>query len=372
MNPETLAVRSGRRIDNAIGAVSPPIHLSSTFEKSNDGDLFYSRIANPNRTSLEECLCSLEDGAEAIAFGSGMAAISSVFQSLSTGDHVIIADDVFCGVNDLLEQLLGRWGLTHTIVDLTNLQKVKEALRSTTKLIWAETPSNPLLKVTDIQALSTVAKESEILLGVDSTWGTPLLQQPILLGADIVVHSTTKYLGGHSDLTGGIVVCKDNFPLTERIRKIQELMGGIPSPFDCFLLMRGISTLAVRMAAHCSSAQAISERLNEHPEVHNVNYPGLAQHRQHETARRQMRSFGGMLSFQVKGGPERAARVCRSVRLFTNATSLGSVDSLIEHRAPVEGPNTKTPRDLIRVSVGLEHPDDLMSDLDMALHLSAI
>ncbi|MFP6808620.1 MAG: PLP-dependent transferase [Pseudomonadales bacterium] len=367
MNFETIAIQAGRELDEEFGAVMPPIHMSSTFHRGNANDLFYSRINNPNRHSLETCLTALEGGDSAMAFASGMAAISAVFQSLSSGDHIILPDDIYFGVKELTASVFSRWGLEYSLVDMTNLEAVKANIRSNTSLIWAETPSNPLLKITDIRAISEIAKNAKLLFGVDATWATPLLQRPLELGADLVVHSSTKYLGGHSDLIGGIVIVKDEPEFEERIRTIQKIAGAVPSPFDCWLLLRGIRTLAYRMRGHCANAKAIAERLSQHPQVHTVHYPGLFSHPGYEIAARQMSDFGGMLSIQVVGGAEQAAAVASGTKLFTEATSLGGVESLIEHRAVVEGPDSTTPDDLLRISVGLEHVDDLIEDLLIAL-----
>ena len=366
-NIETIAIQAGRNPDARIGAVMPPIHLSTTFIRGNEGDFVYSRSDNPNRQALEACLTELEDGAGAIAFGSGMAAVAGVFQSLSQGDHVILPDDTYFGVRVLVTELLARWGLEHTMVDMTDLSAVQTAIQSNTRLVWVETPSNPMLKVTDIAAVADIAHESGAIVGVDGTWATPMLQPALGLGADLVVHSTTKYLGGHSDLTGGIIVAKEENNLFETMREVQGIGGGVPSGFDCWLLLRGIRTLPYRMRGHCANAKQVAQFLDAHPNVHTVHYPGLESHPGHAVAKRQMNDFGGMLSVQVVGGAEKAAAVASSTKIFAQATSLGGVESLIEHRAPVEGEGTQTPLDLLRVSVGLEHPDDLIEDLAQAL-----
>lgn len=367
MNIETIAIQAGRTVDQQTGAVMPPIHLSTTFLRGNDGDFVYSRSNSPNRQALEECMTALEGGAGSIAFGSGMAAVAAVFQSLAQGDHVILPDDTYFGVRELVTNILARWGLTHTMVDMTDLTAVKSAMQPNTKIVWIETPSNPMLKITDITAVSDIAHESGALVGVDGTWATPMLQPALQLGADVVVHSTTKYLGGHSDLTGGIVIAKEENDLYEKMRSMQEIGGGVPSGFDCWLLLRGIRTLPYRMRGHCANAMKVAQFLADHPNVHTVHYPGLDSHPGYEVAQRQMRDFGGMLSVQVNGGAEKADAVASKTKIFAKATSLGGVESLIEHRAPVEGEQSKTPMDLLRVSVGLEHPDDLIADLAQAL-----
>ena len=371
MRIETLAVHSGRNIDPSTGAVTPPIHMSTTFERAADGDyprgFAYSRSDNPTRALLEECVRDLEGGDDAAAFSSGMAAIMSVFQALSTGDHIIAPQDLYHGTARLLRERLARWGLQASFVDMTDIDEVRDAITLTTKLVLVETPSNPLLKITDISAVAQMSHEHGIACVCDNTWATPVLQRCLELGADMVVHSTTKYLGGHGDVTGGIVVSGRNSALFREIRAIQQDAGAVPSPFDCWLLLRGIRTLPYRIRAHSENAARIANFLDEHSNVLQVFYPGLPGHAGHETARRQMTLFGGMLSFRVRGGEDAAFRVAARASLFTRATSLGSYESLIEHRASIEGPGSSTPRDLLRVSVGLENAEDLIADLDYAL-----
>ena len=316
MKIETIAIQAGRDVDPKTGAVMPPIHLSSTYIQGNEGEFVYSRIDNPNRRALEECLTLLENGAAAITFGSGMAAVAGVFQSLSQGDHVILPDDTYFGVRELVTSLLARWGLEHSMVDMTDLDAVKAAIRPNTRMVWAETPSNPMLKITDISAIADIAHESGVIVGVDGTWATPMLQPALELGADVVVHSTTKYLGGHSDLTGGVIVAKEENAFFETMREVQGIGGGVPSGFDCWLLLRGIRTLPYRMRGHCANAKAVSEYLADHPGVHTVHYPGLDTHPGHEVAKRQMRDFGGMLSIQVNGGGEKGRCSCSSDQNF--------------------------------------------------------
>lgn len=367
MKVETIAIQSGRNGNDEMCAVMPPIHLSSTYHRSNDAGMVYSRNDNPNRNSLEACLTALEAGTDAIAFASGMAAVNAVFQSLSRGDHIILPDDSYFGVRELASEIFSRWDLEYSLVDMTDLDLVRENIRPNTCLIWAETPSNPMLKITDIVAIAEIARESDLIFGVDGTWATPLLQRPLDLGADLVVHSTTKYLGGHSDLIGGVVIMREKSDLSEKIRRIQGTGGAVPSPFDSWLLLRGIRTLPYRMRAHCANARVIAAYLADHPQVHTVHYPGLSSHPGHEIAKSQMTDYGGMLSIQVKGGAKKATCVASSTRLFTEATSLGGVESLIDYRANVEGPSSVTPDDLLRISVGLEHVDDLIDDLSQAL-----
>ena len=371
MQIETLAIHSGHDRTGDRGAVMPPIHLSTTFERSADGGypggFVYSRSDNPNRQALETCLAALEGGAAALAFASGMAATTAVFQALAAGDHVIAPDDAYFGAGKVAHEVFGRWGMQYAIVDMTDLDQVRAAIRPNTRLIWVETPSNPLLKVTDIAAVSALAHEAGALCVVDNTWPSPVCQQPLAHGADLVMHSTTKYLGGHSDLTGGALILPEAGEIYERLRTIQQWGGAIPSPFDCWLLRRSISTLPYRVKGHCDHAELVARFLADHPAVEAVHYPGLASHPGHAVARRQMRRFGGMLSIQVKGGATEALAVAGRVKLFTQATSLGGVESLIEHRASVEGPTSRTPQNLLRLSIGLEHPDDLIADLAQAL-----
>ncbi len=371
MKIETLAVHSGRGVDPATGAVTPPVHMSTTFQRAEDGTyprgFVYGRSGNPTRALLEECVRDLEGGADAAAFSSGMAAIMSVFQALSTGDHVIVPQDLYHGTARLLRERLSRWGLHSSFVDMTSIDRVRESILPNTKLVLVETPSNPLLKITGIAAVAQLAREHGIACVCDNTWATPVLQRCLDLGADMAVHSTTKYLGGHGDVTGGVVVSAKDSALFPEVRAIQQDGGAVPSPFDCWLLLRGIRTLPYRMRAHSENAERVAAFLAGHPRVSQVFYPGLPGHPGHETARGQMSMFGGMLSFRVQGGPDAAFRVAARASLFTRATSLGSYESLIEHRASIEGPGSATPGDLLRVSVGLENADDLVADLEQAL-----
>ena len=368
---ETLAVHSGRNVDPATGAVTPPIHMSTTFERDPDGTYpqgyVYGRSGNPTRTLLEECVRDLEGGADAAAFSSGAAALSAVFQSLATGDHVVAPQDLYHGTALLLRDRLARWGLHTTFVDMTDIDAVKEAIAPSTKLVLVETPSNPLLKITDIARVAQLAREREIACVCDNTWATPVLQRCLEMGADMVIHSSTKYLGGHGDVTGGVVVSAADSPMFQEIRAIQRDGGAVPSPFDCWLILRGIRTLPYRMRGHSENAAKVAAFLDDHPNVPQVFYPGLPGHPGHEIAQRQMSLYGGMLSFRVRGGSEAAFRAASRTALFTRATSLGSYESLIEHRASIEGPASQTPNDLLRVSVGLESADDLIADLNQAL-----
>jgi cystathionine gamma-synthase len=370
MRIETLAVHAGQSPDPATGAVAPPIQLSTTFARADDGSLpagfIYSRDDNPNRRALEQCLAALEGGEAALAFASGMAATTAVFQALAAGDHVIAPIDAYYGTGRLLREVFDRWGLAVSFVDLTDIAALEAAIRPATRLVWVETPSNPLLRVTDIAALCDVARRAGARVAVDNTWATPLGQQPLALGADVVMHATTKYLSGHSDVLGGALVFRSDDEFLQRIRVIQKVGGAVPSPFDCWLVLRGIRTLPYRVRAQSDHAERVARFLERHPRVTEVHYPGLERHPAHAVASRQMRLFGGMLSFEVSGRPA-ALDLARRCRLFTNATSLGGVESLIEHRASVEGPATRTPEGLLRCSIGLEHPDDLIDDLTQAL-----
>jgi len=371
MRFETLAVHAGHRPDPATGAVMPPIHLSTTFERAADGTFpggyVYSRDANPNRRALEESLAALEGGAAAAAFASGMAATTAVFQALAPGEHVIVPDDSYYFTRKLLQEVFARWRLEHSAVDLTDLAAVERALRPTTRLIWVETPSNPLIRITDIAGVVALARRAGARVACDNTWATPMLTRPLELGADLVMHSTTKYLGGHSDVLSGALVARADDELFQRIRTVQIAGGSVAAPFDCWLLLRGIRSLPYRMRAHCEHATAVAQFLALHPGVARVHYPGLASHPGHAIAARQMKAFGGMLSFEVRGARSEALGVAGRLELVTRATSLGGPESLIEHRASVEGAHTRAPEGLLRMSVGLEHPDDVIADLARAL-----
>ncbi len=368
---ETTCVHAGRGIDPASGALSPPIQLSTTFERGADGSYPYGynyiRGSNPNRGQLETCLTALEGGAGALAFASGSAAASAVFQSLKPGDHVVCTRDAYHGILRILREIMVPWQLKVTFVDASDLDAVRAAFTPATRLIWIESPSNPLLKITDIAAVAEIAHGAGARAVCDSTFATPVLQNPLALGMDLVMHSTTKYIGGHSDVMGGALIARETGPWLDRLRFLQGSGGAVPSPFDCWMLLRGTATLDVRVRAQCERALALARWLAAHPKVESVFHPGLESHPQHALARSQMRGFGAVLSFCVHGGEAAAARVAGRVKLFTRATSLGGVESLIEHRASVEGPESLTPKNLLRVSAGLEHPQDLIADLDQAL-----
>jgi cystathionine gamma-synthase len=368
---ETLAVHAGRRTDPATAAVTPPIHLSTTFERGPDGEyplgFSYSREGNPTRQSLEECLASLEGGKEALAFSSGLAVATALLQGLEPGDHIVAPSDVYFGLRQVIGGVFAKWPLETTYVDMTDLGAVQAAMRPNTRLVLIETPSNPLLQITDLAGVARIARTANAITVCDGTFTTPVLQRPLDCGIDMIWHSTTKYISGHSDMTGGALVTRYDNYLFERARKSLMFGGAAPSPFDCWLALRGLSTLPWRMRAHCQNAQAIAEFLQKHPAVERVHYPGLPDHPGHDIAGQQMSGWGGMLSFQVRGGREAAMAVAARVELFTRATSLGGPHSLIEHRASIEGPSTKTPQNLLRASIGLENSDDLIADLQQAL-----
>ena len=370
MKIETTAVHAGHQVDPATGAVSAPIHLSTTFERDVEGTyargFMYSRNDNPNLKALEEGISAFEGGAAAAAFASGTATTSAILQALAPGDHVLAHVDAYYGTTRLLREIFLRWGLKADFVDMSDLDAIKKALRPNTKLAWMETPSNPLLKIVDLAAIAKIVHEAGAICVCDNTWA-PVLQRPFDLGLDLIMHSTTKYFGGHCDVLGGIVVAKKDGDLFQRVRNIQYEGGAVPSPFDCWLVLRGTRTLPWRMRAHSENAAKIAEFLAQHRKVERVHYPGLKSHPGHEIARKQMSMFGGMLSCEVKGGRDAAMKVSTSTKLFIRATSLGGVESLIEHRASIEGPGTTSPEGLLRLSIGLENADDLIEDLDQAL-----
>jgi cystathionine gamma-synthase len=371
----TRAIHAGQEPDPLTGAVNVPIYATSTYKQDGVGGLRggyeYSRSANPTRTALEELLAALEGGERGLAFASGLAASDALLRAVcAPGDHVLLPDDAYGGTFRLIARVLGRWGIDHTPVPLADLDAVRAALRPSTRVVWCETPTNPLLGIADIAGLAALAHEAGALLAVDNTFATPYLQQPMSLGADVVVHSTTKYLGGHSDVVGGALVA--NGELGAQLAFHQNAMGAVPGPFDAFLVMRGIKTLGVRMDRHCANAARIAGFLVDHPAVARVYYPGLPEHPGHELAARQMREFGGMVSFTVRGGEEAALKVCDLAHVFVLGESLGGVESLIEHpgrmtHASAAGSPLEVPEDLVRLSVGIEDVEDLIADLDQAL-----
>lgn len=369
---ETRAIHAGLDIKNDSKAIVPPIHTSTVFEHSEqgfqEGDLNYTRYSNPNRLQWEALLADLEGGEACAAFSSGVAAASAVFQALQPGDHILVPSDVYAGNRSLIEKVLQPWGLKVDFIDMTRVENVNESITNDTKLIWIETPSNPMMNITDIEAVCRLAAKNNIKTCVDNTWPTPINQLPLKLGADLVLHSTTKYFGGHSDILGGAVITKSKNPFFDRIREIQQLGGAVPSPRDCWLLSRSTRTLPYRMRGHNDHAEHLAKFIQNHPKVEKVFYPGLSTHAGHEIARKQMSGFGGMISFLVDGDAKDALSIVAGSKLIKRATSLGGVESTWEHRRSSEGEGSTAPENLIRISVGLEHPDDLMEDLERALN----
>lgn len=373
---ETVAIHAGQKPDALTGAVVPPIHQVSTYKQDGVGGLRggyeYSRSGNPTRTALEENLAALEGGSRGLAFASGLAAEDCLLRTmLVPGDHIVIPDDAYGGTFRLFAKVAERWGVKWSVADTSNPDSVREALRDNTKAVWVETPSNPLLGITDIAMVADITRTAGARLVVDNTFASPYLQQPLALGADVVVHSTTKYMGGHSDVVGGALVTSDA-AFGEELAFHQNAMGAIAGPFDAWLVLRGIKTLAVRMDRHSANAARIAEALVAHPKVTEVYYPGLETHPGHEVAAKQMRSFGGMVSFRVAGGEQAAVDVCNRAQLFILGESLGGVESLIEHpgrmtHASVAGSALEVPSDMVRLSVGIESVDDLLADLTQAL-----
>ncbi|MFJ5232507.1 cystathionine gamma-synthase [Kitasatospora sp. NPDC088391] len=373
---ETLAIHAGQEADPRTGAVVTPIYQVSTYKQDGVGGLRegyeYSRSANPTRTALEECLAAIEGGARGLAFASGLAAEDTLLRTLlKPGDHIVIPNDAYGGTFRLFAKVLTRWGVEFSVADTHHPEKVREAIRPTTRAVWVETPSNPLLGITDLAAVAEIAHAAGAKLVVDNTFASPYLQQPIAFGADVVVHSTTKYMGGHSDVVGGALVVADA-GLAEEVAYHQNAMGAVSGPFDAWLVLRGIKTLGVRMDRHSENAAKVAELLSAHPKVTQVLYPGLPTHPGHDVAAKQMKAFGGMVSFRVAGGEEAAVAVCNRAELFTLGESLGGVESLIEHpgrmtHASAAGSPLEVPADLVRVSVGIESADDLLADLERAL-----
>src|SRR4051812_21250622 len=372
----TRAIHAGQEPDPATGAVNVPVHLSTTFKQDGVGGLRggyeYSRSANPTRTALQEALAALEEGTSGLAFASGLAAEDTLLRTVCTpGSHVVLAGDAYGGTFRLLSKVASRWGVDHTPVDLGDLHAVRAAMLPATRILWCETPTNPLLNIADIAGLASIAHDVGALLVVDNTFASPYLQRPLALGADVVVHSTTKYLGGHSDVVGGALVTAHE-GLAEQLAFHQNAMGAVPGAFDSWLVLRGIKTLGIRMDRHQANAARIAEFLLEHPAVSAVLYPGLPDHPGHDLAAKQMDGFGGMLSFRLAAGEEAALRVCERAQVFTLAESLGGVESLIEHpgrmtHASAAGSPLEVPGDLVRLSVGIEDVDDLLADLTHAL-----
>lgn len=371
MRFETKAIHAGLDIGNPSSSIVPPISPSTIFEIDKGGrkagDLHYTRLDNPNRSQFETLIAALAGGEAAAAFSSGIAAATAILQSLEPGDHLLIPEDVYAGNRKMVSSIMTRWGLEVDFIKMTDPDGVKKHIKPATKMIWIETPSNPLMQITDIRATADIAKEHDIRLVADNTWPTPVNQKPLDLGADIVLHSTSKYFGGHSDLLGGAVVAKKMDPFFEQVRLTQRMGGAVPSPQDCWMLSRSTRTLAYRMKGHNEHALEIAKFLEDHPGVEKVYYPGLESHPQHEIAKKQMTGFGGMISFFVDADLERSIEIVGRSKLIKRATSLGGVESTWEHRGSSEGEGTVSPDNLIRLSVGLEHPEDLKEDLEQAL-----
>jgi len=371
MRFETLVVHAAAGMDPQTGAVAPPIHLSTTFHHTAEGQplgpYVYTRESNPTQSRLEEALAVVEGGEASLVFGSGVAAGAAILQSLEPGSHVLFHRDIYYTFKTIALEYLPRWGLTASLADLGNEAAARAALRPETRLVWAESPTNPLMEVLDLERLASLAHGAGAVLLVDGTFATPALQRPLALGADVVLHSTTKYLGGHSDVQGGALVFAKRGEFLDRVTHGRHVLGPVASPFASWLILRGLRTLACRVERQSATALAVAQALAGHPAVSTVLYPGLPSHPGHAIASRQMRAFGGMLSVRLKGGRAAAVQAASRVKLFTNATSLGGVESLLEHRASMEDSKTTTPDDLLRISIGLEHPEDLIADLTAAL-----
>ena len=370
---ETLAIKSVEPTFENVQPVSTPIYLTSTYKRNDDGsyadDFAYSRNDNPNRSIVEQSIAQLENGKHAFAFASGMSAIAAILQTLKSGDHILLPNDIYFTIKKLLEDVLKRWELSYDLIEMSDLETVSKAIKPNTAMIWVETPSNPQLKLSDIKAISEIAHKNNALCTVDNTWLTPVFQNPLNLDADIVIHSTTKYFGGHSDVLGGAVVV-NNAELADKIKSIQMLSGGVPAPFDCWLIGRGIQTLHLRVSKQTENAMNLAKYLEKHPQIEKVNYPGLESHPQYELAKRQQNNgFGAMLSVLIKGDEKKAFKISNKLKHFTTATSLGGVESLVEHRKSIEGANSPTPSNLLRISVGIEHIDDLIADWEQALSI---
>lgn len=371
MHIETLLAHTGCLDDPETGAIVAPIHLSTTFHRNDDGTyprgFIYSRDNNPTRNLFEQTLALIEGGEDCTSFSSGMAATHAIIQALAPGSHVIIPDDVYHGLTNLADNMFGNWGISFDRAKMTNLDDIAQRITPQTQLIWLETPSNPMLQIADIRSITQLAKKHGVYVVVDSTWTTPLLQKPLDLGADLVIHSVTKYLAGHSDVLGGAVVARTHTPLSEAIRDIQKSCGAVMDPFSAWLTMRGMRSLSSRLKTQCQNAHAVAQFLAGHPLVEQVHYPGLSNHPGHSIAKLQMSHFGAMLSFQVIGKARRAFSVAAQTKIFQRATSLGGTESLIEHRASIEPESSQTPENLLRLSIGLEYVNDLLQDLDSAL-----
>lgn len=369
--PDTLAVHAGQAPDAATGAVAPPLHLSTTFRHGPAGERVagyeYQREGNPTNDRLREALAALEGGETACTFASGMAAMTTLLECLPQGARVLFPDDCYSGLRMLFQEYLPERGIVAGVVDMGDLDAVRAACATPVSMLWIETPSNPLMKISDIASLAGIGRASGAIVVVDNTFATPLLQRPLALGADVVMHSTTKYFGGHSDVLGGALVFAQDGELARKVAHRLHVTGAVLAPFSAWLTLRGCRSLGARMAMHCANARKVVDFLVAHPAIERVNWPGLASHPGHDVAKNQMRDFGAMLSIEVRGGREAALAMAGKLRVFTNATSLGGCESLVEHRASVEGPNPRSPQNLLRISVGLEDADDLIADLAQAL-----
>jgi len=371
MRFETKAIHSGLEIGNPSKSIIPPISPSTIYEIDADGrkdeDLHYTRLGNPNRNQFEHLIAVLEEGSTAAAFSSGIAAASAILQALDPGDHIIIPEDVYAGNRKMITSIMSRWGLKSSFINMTSLENIQSHIQPNTKLIWIETPSNPLMRITDIQAVADLAQKQNLITVADNTWPSPVNQLPLKLGIDLVLHSTSKYFGGHSDILGGAVVAREESEIFERIRLIQRMGGAVPSPYDCWLLARSTRTLAYRMKGHNEHAKRVANFLNNHQKVSDVYYPGLSDFPGHDIAKKQMKGYGGMVSFLIDGDEKKAIQIVGRSKIIKRATSLGGVESTWEHRRSSEGEGSVSPATLIRISVGLEHPDDIIEDLELAL-----
>ena len=370
-HPATLAVHAGNAPDESTGAVAPPLHLSTTFRHGPAGERLagseYQREGNPTNDRLREALSALEGGATALTFASGMAVMTTLLECLPQGARVLFPDDCYSGLRMLFQEYLPERGIVASVVDMGDLDAVRAACATPVSMLWIETPSNPLMKISDIASLAGIGRASGAIVVVDNTFATPLLQRPLALGADVVMHSTTKYFGGHSDVLGGALVFAQDGELAGKVAHRLHVTGAVLAPFSAWLTLRGCRSLGARMSMHCANARMVVDFLVAHPAIERVNWPGLASHPGHDVAKNQMRDFGAMLSIEVRGGRDAALAMAGKLRVFTNATSLGGCESLVEHRASVEGPNPRSPQNLLRISVGLEDADDLIADLAQAL-----
>jgi cystathionine gamma-synthase len=371
MNFETLAVHAAKQVDTVTGAIVPPLHLSTTYARDESlalyGESQYVREGNPTQTRFERAMAEVEGGQRALAFASGVAAATATLQSLEPGSHVLFPDDAYYGMYLIAEEFFPAWGLTWSKVDMRDGDRFRAALRPETRLVWLESPSNPLIQVTDLRHAVALAHGAGAIAFVDNTFATPALQRPLALGADVVMHSTTKYIGGHSDVHGGVVVFAHETALSHKVEHVRHLLGAIASPFNCWLALRGLRTLACRIEAQSKTALVVARAMSAHPGIATVHYPGLPGDTGHAIAAAQMSAYGAMLSLRVRGGENAAKRAAGRVQVFTRATSLGGVESLLEHRLTSEGPGGTAPPELLRLSIGLEHPDDLIADLQQAL-----